>query len=178
MLRNPLLPFSHNAKRRWGNDTSHHQIHSISQDEVLGTKSHILTSRAEGPKAGPKVCHLKVQTWRAPRLLVYIEKILKIEKRKILSKSIFHKSRGEREIFLQNLENREEKENFNKRSWETRGEREFLFSKSWNSRGERDMKIHFSSLRGKTVSHFSSRISRDRDSCQCLEPRMQWWEVH
>ena len=110
MLRNPLLPFSHNAKRRWGNDTSHHQIHSISQDEVLGTKSHILTSRAEGPKAGPKVCHLKVQTWRAPRLLVYIEKILKIEKRKILSKSIFHKSRGEREIFLQNLENREENE--------------------------------------------------------------------
>ena len=30
------------------------------------------------------------------------------------------------------------------------------------------MKIHFSSLRGKTVSHFSSRISRDRDSCQGL----------
>ena len=30
------------------------------------------------------------------------------------------------------------------------------------------MKIHFFSLRGKTVSHFSSRIFRDRDSCQCL----------
>ena len=42
--------------------------------------------------------------------------ILKIEKRKRLSISIFHKSRGEREIFLQNLENQEEKENFNIRS--------------------------------------------------------------
>ena len=30
------------------------------------------------------------------------------------------------------------------------------------------MKIHFSSSREKTVSHFSSRISRDRDSCQGL----------
>ena len=31
------------------------------------------------------------------------------------------------------------------------------------------MKIHFSSSREKTVSHFSSRISRDRDSCQGLQ---------
>ena len=30
------------------------------------------------------------------------------------------------------------------------------------------MKIHFSSSRGKTKSHFSSGISRDRDSCQGL----------
>ena len=30
------------------------------------------------------------------------------------------------------------------------------------------MNIHFSSSREKTVSHFSSRISRDRDSCQGL----------
>ena len=30
------------------------------------------------------------------------------------------------------------------------------------------MKIHFSSSRGKTKSNFSSRISRDRDSCQGL----------
>ena len=30
------------------------------------------------------------------------------------------------------------------------------------------MKIHFSSSRGKTKTNFSSRISRDRDSCQGL----------
>ena len=36
------------AKRRWGNDTSDHQINSFSQDEEQGTKSHILTSRPEG----------------------------------------------------------------------------------------------------------------------------------
>ena len=30
------------------------------------------------------------------------------------------------------------------------------------------MKIHFSSSRGKIKSNFSSRISRDRDSCQGL----------
>ena len=30
------------------------------------------------------------------------------------------------------------------------------------------MKIHFSSWRGKTKFNFSSRISRDRDSCQGL----------
>ena len=30
------------------------------------------------------------------------------------------------------------------------------------------MKISFSRAREKNLSHFSSRISRDRDSCQCL----------
>ena len=32
------------------------------------------------------------------------------------------------------------------------------------------MKFHFSSSRGETKNNFSSRISRDRDSCQGLEP--------
>ena len=57
-----------------------------------------------------------------------------------------------REIILQNLENRKKKEKLNI---------EILW--------EHDMKIHFSSWRGKTKSNFSSRISRDRDSCQGLE---------
>ena len=39
---------------------------------------------------------------------------------------------------------------------------------SWKSRGERNMKISFSQLREKNLSYFSSRISRDRDSCKCL----------
>ena len=30
------------------------------------------------------------------------------------------------------------------------------------------MKISFSRAREKNLNHFSSRISRDRDSCQCL----------
>ena len=46
--------------------------------------------------------------------------------------------------------------------------KKYVFSKSYKSRGERDMKIHFSSSRGKTKSNFSSRISRDRDSGQGL----------
>ena len=33
------------------------------------------------------------------------------------------------------------------------------------------MKIGFSRSREKNLSHFSSRIYRDRDSCQCLEGR-------
>ena len=32
------------------------------------------------------------------------------------------------------------------------------------------MKFHFSSSRGETKNNFSSRISRDRDSCQGLIP--------
>ena len=56
-----------------------------------------------------------------------------------------------REIILQNLENRKKKEKLNI---------EILW--------EHDMKIHFSSWRGKTKSNFSSRISRDWDSCQGL----------
>ena len=31
------------------------------------------------------------------------------------------------------------------------------------------MKFHFSSSRGETKNNFSSRISRDRDSCQGLD---------
>ena len=88
------------------------------------------------------------------------------EEEKLFCKS--WKSRGEREIVLQNLDNREEKEKFNtKILWTERGKRN-VFSKSWKSRGERDMKIHFSSSREKTRSYFSSRISRDWDSCQGL----------
>ena len=45
---------------------------------------------------------------------------------------------------------------------------------SWKSRGERDMKISFCDPREKNFSHFSSRISRDRDSCQCLRWVSQW----
>ena len=86
-----------------------------------------------------------------------------IKGRKIIFKSL--KLRGKWEIVLQILENREKKgksQYKNLVSWED------VFSKSWKSRGERDMKIHFSSQRGKTNSKFSSRISRDRDSCQGL----------
>ena len=39
------------AKGRWGNDTSDHQIHSFSQDEDHGAKSHILTSQPQVPRS-------------------------------------------------------------------------------------------------------------------------------
>ena len=71
------------------------------------------------------------------------------------------KSRGDREIFSKILKVERRKRNGSKK------EREIIF-KSWKSRGERDMKISFSRAREKNLIHFSSRISRDRDSCQCL----------
>ena len=95
-------------------------------------------------------------------------KILKIERRKRNCSTKSWKSRGEREIVLQNLENREEKEKFNTKILRTERRKRNDFSKSWKSRGERDMKFHFSSSRGETKNNFSSRISRDRDSCQGL----------
>ena len=61
---------------------------------------------------------------------------------------------GKKEKLFSSLENREEKEK--------------LFLRFLKSRGERDMKISFSRAREKNLNHFSSRISRDRDSCQCL----------
>ena len=94
------------------------------------------------------------------------------------------KSRGDREIGLNNLENREEKEKLvskilkierRKRNFsqvlKIESRKRNCFSDSWKSRGERDMKISFSRAREKNLSHFSSRISRDRDSCQCLGGR-------
>ena len=69
-----------------------------------------------------------------------ISKILKIERRK--------------RIFFLVLKIERRKRNFS--------------SDSWKSRVERDIKISFSRAREKNLSHFSSRISRDRDSCQCL----------
>ena len=38
------------------------------------------------------------------------------------------------------------------------------------------MKFHFSSSRGETKNNFSSRISRDRDSCQGLAYEGIWTE--
>ena len=96
-------------------------------------------------------------------------KTLKIERRMRNCSTKSWKSRGEREIVQQNLENREEKEKFNTKILWTERRKRNDFSKSWKSRGERVLKIHFSSSRGKTKSNFSSRISRDRDSCQGLE---------
>ena len=91
-----------------------------------------------------------------------IKKILKIERRKRNWSQKSWKSRGEREIglkqtekFFSSLDNREEKEK--------------LFFRFLKSRGERDMKISFSWAREKNLNNFSSRISRDRDSCQCLK---------
>ena len=99
------------------------------------------------------------------------------EKKKIFFKS--WKSRRERESVLQNLENREEKEKFNTKILRTERRKRNDFSKSWKSRGERDMKFHFSSSRGETKNNFSSRISRDRDSCQgLLTPPVQWCNLY
>ena len=96
-------------------------------------------------------------------------KILKIERRMRNCSTKSWKSRGEREIVQQNLENREEKEKLESKILWTERRKRNDFSKSWKSRGERVLKIHFSSSRGKTKSNFSSRISRDRDSCQGLQ---------
>ena len=76
--------------------------------------------------------------------------------------------REEKIICFENLENREEKENFNINISKNERRKRNVFSTSWKSRGERDMKIHFSSWREKTKSNFSLRDSRDRDSCQGL----------
>ena len=97
--------------------------------------------------------------WSIIKML--IKKILKIERR--------------RRNFLQILENREEKEKLVSNREENffqvlkieRRKRNFS-SDSWKSRGEWDMEISFSQAREKNLGHFSSRISRDRDSCQCL----------
>ena len=98
----------------------------------------------------------------------YGSKILPIERRRRNFSPMSWKSRREREILLKNLDNREEKGNFQiKISRNERGKRNFS-TNSWKSRGERDMKISFSRAREKNLNHFSSRISRDRDSCQCL----------
>ena len=76
---------------------------------------------------------------------------------------------------------REEKERFSTKSWRSREEREYhyknprkqkekekCFQKISQIKRRRDMKIHWSSLKEKTKSHLSSRISRSQDSCQCL----------
>ena len=90
------------------------------------------------------------------------------------------KSRGDREIFSKILKVERRKRNGSKKereiifkSWKSRGERETFPPDSWKSRGERDMKISFSRAREKNLNHFSSRISRDRDSCQCLNATLQ-----
>ena len=50
-------------------------------------------------------------------------------------------------------------------------------NQSCKSRGERDMKFSFSRVREKNPNHFSSRLSRDRDSWQCLGRSLILWAL-
>ena len=77
-----------------------------------------------------------------------------IESRKRLLSSQSWKSRRERELIL--------------KIFQIEKRKRFVVKKSWKSRREREMKIQFSSSREKNMSHFFSRFSRDRDSCQWL----------
>ena len=107
----------------------------------------------------------------------FFPKILKIESRKRIFPSKSHKSRGKREIFFSIFKIESRKRNCSFKSLKSRGERENVLKNPEKSRLEseffsqtfqRDLKIHFSNSREKFVGHFSSRISRDRDSCQGL----------
>ena len=99
--------------------------------------------------------------WSIIKML--IKKILKIERRQ--------------RNFLQNLESREEKEKWVSKILKFK-RRKRSFFKSWKSRGEwetfpsilenREEKETWILASRENLNHFSSKISRDRDSCHCL----------
>ena len=107
-------------------------------------------------------------------------KVLKINRRKRNWSPNLKNQEQKEKLVTKILEIERRKRNFSQVLKIKRRRRNF-YSNSWKLRGERDVKIHFLRSREKNRGHFSSMISRDRDSCQCatgvggavsiLEPR-------